>query len=114
MEINKLCIVAHENAVNHGFWDSWEKINKIPDFNGEYDAIEQDHTSKLLMLIVGEVSEAMEALRKNDDDNFKEELADVVIRVFDLCGGLNIDLETEITKKMEKNVNRPYKHGKAF
>jgi len=66
------------------------------------------------MLIVGEVSEAQEGLRHGDIDNFKEELADVAIRLGDLAGGLNIDLEAEIKKKMEINKNRPYKHGKEF
>ncbi|MCK5581671.1 MAG: hypothetical protein KAJ18_10425 [Candidatus Omnitrophica bacterium] len=64
------------------------------------------------MLIVTELAEAMEAHRKQDDDNFKEELADVFIRLFDLCGGLDIDIEAEIVKKSAKNKDRPYKHGK--
>lgn len=38
----------------------------------------------------------------------------MAIRLGDLCGGLNIDLESEIEKKMEKNRKRGYKHGKAF
>jgi NTP pyrophosphatase (non-canonical NTP hydrolase) len=46
--------------------------------------------------------------------NFKEELADVAIRLGDLCGGLGIDLETEILNKMAINESRPYKHGKSF
>lgn len=67
-----------------------------------------------LMLIVSEVSEALEGIRKDDRENFKEELADIVIRVADLAGGLDIDLDEEIKKKMKKNRNRTYKHGKAF
>ena len=51
-------------------------------------------------LIHGEVSEALEALRKDDHPNFAEELADVVIRVADLAGGSGVDLEGEITRKM--------------
>ena len=56
----------------------------------------------------------LEALRQDDQDGFKEELADVAIRLGDLCGGLGIDLEAEIIKKMEKNKDRPSLHGKAF
>ena len=66
------------------------------------------------MLITTEVAEAEDGLRKDDFENFKEELADIVIRTCDLAGGLNIDLEAEIIKKMEKNKSREYKHGKAF
>lgn len=67
-----------------------------------------------LMLIVGEVAEAQEGLRHNDKDNFREELADIAIRLADLCGGLEVDLEHEIERKMAINNSRPWKHGKAF
>lgn len=45
-----------------------------------------------LMLISTEISEAFEAYRKDDIDNFLEECADVVIRIFDMMGGLEIDV----------------------
>jgi NTP pyrophosphatase (non-canonical NTP hydrolase) len=93
-----------------------------------------------LMLIVTELSEAMEVYRKipalvclvlghpvasrkfwknkvNEHretvENFKEELADATIRIFDLAGSLDIDLEKEIAKKMKVNEKRPQKHGKT-
>ena len=40
------------------------------------------------------------------------ELADVVIRIFDFCGGMNIDLEKIILEKMAYNETRPYKHNR--
>ncbi len=64
------------------------------------------------MLIVTELAEAMESHRVQNDENFKEEIADTFIRLFDLCGGLNIDIQKEIEKKAKKNKSRPYKHGK--
>lgn len=39
------------------------------------------------------------------------ELADAVIRIFDICGHYNIDLERIIEEKMNYNETRPYKHG---
>ena len=108
MSINELVEKAHENAVKHGFWEDFKE--EIAD---NKDLVNNAICTRL-MLIVGEVSEAMEGLRKNDIDNFKEELADVAIRLGDLCGGLGIDLEEEIKKKMEINKSRAYKHGKAF
>ena len=90
-EMTKLC---HAIAVSKGFWDKERNIGEA------------------LMLIVTELAEAMEAHRKQDEENFKEELADAFIRLFDLCGGLRIDIQKEIEKKSEKNKNRPYKHGK--
>lgn len=90
-EMTKRC---HEIAVSKGFWDQERNIGEA------------------LMLIVTELAEAMEAHRHQDQENFKEEIADTFIRLFDLCGGLQIDIQKEIEKKSEKNKNRPYKHGK--
>ena len=45
---------------------------------------------------------------------FEDELADAVIRIADLCGAMNIDLEWQISKKLEYNKSRAYKHGKQF
>ena len=123
MEINELIQKSFANAQAHGFWKDYEfvidgesvakEINEI-EATQSVKSMKNNAISTRLMLIVGEVSEAQEGLRHNDIDNFKEELADVAIRLADLCGGLEIDLEAEIEKKMEKNKNRPYKHGKSF
>ncbi|OPD36983.1 nucleotide pyrophosphohydrolase [Clostridium botulinum] len=122
MGIKDLVKDSHNNAKNHGFWEDWERIEQLENMaiNISKDGEKQVKIDKCnaiatrLMLIVSEVSEALEGIRKDNIDNFKEELADIVIRVADLAGGLDIDLEKEIKNKMEKNKNRPYKHGKAF
>jgi NTP pyrophosphatase (non-canonical NTP hydrolase) len=115
LEIKELIKEAHENAVKHGFWEDIEDMRLLKlSFKNPVCYINTNAISTRLMLIVGEVAEAQEGLRHNDRDNFREELADVAIRLADLCGGLGIDLEAEIHKKMEKNKDRPYKHGKAF
>jgi len=64
-----------------------------------------------LCLIHSEVSEALEAWRKDDWNNFKEEIADIVIRVLDFCQERDINLDEEIEKKNEYNKSRPYLHG---
>ena len=66
-----------------------------------------------LLLIVTECSEAMDAWRDKDFENFSEELADIQIRLLDLAGHLGVDLESEVKKKMVKNFNRPHKHGRV-
>lgn len=65
-----------------------------------------------LMLVVSEIGEASEAVRNADYENFREELADAAIRIFDICGAMHIDLEWEITRKMKVNRGRPRLHGK--
>ena len=55
-----------------------------------------------------ELSEAFHAYRKKLPD-LGEELADVAIYLMGLSEILNIDLEKEIVKKVEKNKNREYK-----
>lgn len=92
--LNELSHLCHRVAVEKGFWDEKRNIGEA------------------LMLIVTELAEAMEAHRVQDEENFREEIADSFIRLLDLCGGLGIDIEEEIHKKSLKNKQRPYKHGK--
>jgi len=66
---------------------------------------------ELLCLLHSEISEALEAHRTYDDTNFREELADIAIRLLDMCEALEIDLEFEIERKHEINLSRPYRHG---
>ena len=68
---------------------------------------------ELLMLCVSELSEALEGHRKNlQDDKLPHrkmidvELADCLIRIFDLAGGYGIDLDGAFEEKMEYNAIR--------
>ena len=62
-------------------------------------------------LVTTEVAEATEAVRFNDLDNHNEELADIVIRVLELAGGLCDDFDKVVRDKLEKNKGRGFKHG---
>lgn len=64
--------------------------------------------NKEFCLTYGELAEAYEAWWKNKDD-VGEEIADVVIYLLGLSEILNIDLENEILKKIDKNSHREYK-----
>lgn len=70
--------------------------------------------AKVLALIHSEVSEALEADRVGDEENYAEELADIVIRVMDHCETEGIDLESEIIRKNKENRQREHKHGKKY
>lgn len=68
---------------------------------------------ELLMLIVSEIAEAMEAERKGlMDDKLPHrkgaevELADALIRIFDYAGGFGYDLEGAYREKMAYNATR--------
>lgn len=67
-----------------------------------------------------ELSEALDAYRKRGleawldgqkPEGVAAELADVVIRVCDMAGAWDIDLEAAIEAKHAYNVTRPYRHG---
>jgi len=65
-----------------------------------------------LCLVHSEVSEAAEAVRKGDFENFSEEIADIIIRILDIAATTGMNLEAEIMNKMFTNKNRPFRHGK--
>ena len=63
------------------------------------------HLLANLALIHSEVSEALEAVRK-DPPHIGEELADVIIRVAELAHMLHIDLDAVVYAKQLKNRQR--------
>lgn len=106
MNISELVKQAHETAIRKGWYEE-------PRTFGE-----------MIALCHSELSEALEDYRNGnepdhiwlDEINGKLrgipiELADVMIRIFDMCGHYDIDLELAIAEKMEYNKTRPYKHG---
>lgn len=64
-----------------------------------------------LMLVVTEISEAIEGFRKHDRENFNEEIADTFIRLLDLCSGMGININKEIDKKLDVLEQRTFRHG---
>jgi NTP pyrophosphatase (non-canonical NTP hydrolase) len=136
--LTELSVLIHKNNVKKGFYDDGKK-----------------NFGELLMLVVSELGEALEAMRKrrfsnwekeatdyneilknvtnvsgdelekqliarresfsvNIKDTVEDEIADAIIRLFDVCGYYEIDIEKQIRAKLEFNTTRPYKHGKEF
>jgi NTP pyrophosphatase (non-canonical NTP hydrolase) len=123
--MNELRDKIYQNAVSKGFWDKERNMGEA------------------LMLVVTELAEALEvhrasgqlkeftegqklSLEKMSDeqfpetfsimvkDSFHDEMADVLIRVLDLCGGYNIDIDWHIKMKMRYNATRARLHGKKY
>lgn len=88
IDLLKLQKEIYQNKVNKGF--------NVTDINKEF------------CLTYGEMAEAYEAWRKKQTD-VGEEIADVVIYLLGLSEILNVDLENEILKKVNKNKHRQYK-----
>lgn len=113
--LNQMSRLIHSNNVEKGFWT-------YPRNKGE-----------TLMLIVTELAEAMEAHRKGNlamppmdgeiekkafedfyKDTFEDEIADALIRILDMCGGFNIDIEFHVREKVKYNKGREILHGKNY
>ena len=71
-------------------------------------------TDKLLISDEQEDKVFKEHFEDNIKDTFEDELADTVIRLFDLIGFLDIDIEYHIKEKMRYNALRGHKFGKKF
>lgn len=83
---------------------------------------ERRNPGELIALIHSELSEGLEAIRKDIDTSdhipefsgIEEELADVVIRVLDFADEYGLRIEEAIITKHNYNTTRPHKHGKKF
>ncbi len=124
--MNRLAMDIHQNAVEKGFYETPTEVGTR------------------LMLVVSELSEALEADRKDRHadlaafdaehqitprtgvdaftdkfenhikDTFEDEISDAIIRLLDLCAYKSIDIDRHIKLKMQYNASRPYKHGKNY
>ena len=83
-------------------------------FRSRGDVANPKDTMVRLMLLVTEVAEAAQELKRggfNRKTEFAEELADVGIRLLDIADSCDIDLQYEMVLKNETNKLRPYLYG---
>ncbi len=98
--INDLCVQVHQ--ANHKWW---------VDINT--GVVLNRNVGEMLCLVHSEISEAMEGHRKNLQDDklphrkmIEVELADAIIRIFDIAAGLGLDLGGAYVEKMAYNAVR--------
>ena len=94
--------ICHGVAYECGWWNDPATGNKV-----------ERNTGELLMLCVSELAEAMEGDRKDLMDDklphrkmLEVELADCLIRIFDMAGGLNLDVAGAMADKIKFNTRR--------
>lgn len=115
-EIDGLVRLVHKD--NQKWWhdlETGERLNR--------------NVGEMLALVHSEISEALEGHRKNlmddklpDRPMIEVELADAIIRIFDIAGGLDLDLGGAFVDKLRYNRTRADhqpdarkgKHGKRY
>lgn len=119
---------VYANSVNKGFWRNEDKLldvlEELDDTESLSSSVITLQNTEKLALIVTEVAELIEGCRNskiNDPDehcpefsNFEIELADIILRVMTLAGRREARLGEALVAKHNFNLNRPFKHGKAF
>ena len=120
-DLNELRDEIYDDAVKHGLWDEmhiWKLIATNEDFrkSGIADVITYasgDETRKNAIATLFLAMELRELIFAVDDvNNFREELADVIITALSAAGYLGIDIDKAVRAKMEINRGRAWRHGK--
>ncbi|AZB88781.1 hypothetical protein [Acinetobacter baumannii] len=100
----------HNQNVTAGWWTDLKTGESLTSQKGEPA---KRNVPEMLCLIHSEISEAMEGHRKNLMDDklphrsmLEVELADALIRICDMAGGLGLDLEGAVLEKLEYNQKR--------
>jgi NTP pyrophosphatase (non-canonical NTP hydrolase) len=127
IEIDKLIKEAYETAKEKGWHDrpvsfpdyianihaelseAWEEWRNNRGLNEIYYTCERDYECGLYE--PHGINQECMGCPKHKPCGIPFELADVVIRICDMCGNLGIDLEQAIELKMAYNRTRSWKHG---
>jgi len=129
--LNKLATEIHENTKSKGFFDSEKNIGEMlclihSEVSEALEADRKNHYCKISASMLAGLADKDYGISFNDEkrssehfeslvkNTFEDELADVVIRVLDLCAFKGIDIESHIKAKIRYNSGRQHKHGKKY
>jgi len=101
MDFLELQKKVYEEYIKNGFQDKFNEKGAIGDIAE-------------LGLITTEIGEAIESIRDDNREELCFELADIVIRVMNICNRKGIDLGTWILKKNDLNLSRDKFHGRKI
>jgi len=112
--LSELQAGIHQGNIEAGWWTDLSTNQDLAEECRKGTRFGKALVAEKLVLIHSEISEAMEAARKNLMDDklphrkgIEVELADAVIRALDLCGALKLDLAGAIQEKLGYNATRP-------
>lgn len=129
MSITNLQKEIHDSNAVAGWWTDLTSGTNLVEEARNGTRLGKAIVAEKLCLIHSEVSEAMEASRKNLMDDklthrkgVEVELADAVIRILDLAGAMELDLAGAIQEKLiynqtredHKIENRQQPNGKSY
>lgn len=124
MNLTELSKQIHKANVEKGFYENEKNIGEmLALIHSEVsEALECDRKNKYcqlidLDLVVGSElpsTEFKDWFEQDVKDTFEDEMADIIIRVLDMCGHQVVDIQKHIELKLRYNSLREYKHGKKY
>jgi len=114
MELKEIQEFVFREYQKNGYLDMWTV--KLYSTKQEKEQQQKINDVAELGLIVTEISEAIEIIRKKDNEDIEklaEECSDIIIRALNFMSRKGLDATSNICHKANYNLSRGNLHGKA-